>query len=77
MTNGLWEQSSILRFSLWTHLLRPEQAHDERPERTHPNLPIISRLTTKGGSVEANYKERGGGGLAVSNSNSRHKKYKT
>ena len=59
--NNIWYRESSSSFSIWTRLLHPEIAHDERPERTHPYCPTISRLTTKGESTEVNDKERGGG----------------
>ena len=49
--NGLWDRASSSIFYIWDGLLRPEQAHDERTERTHPNLPTISRHTRPLGNV--------------------------
>ena len=60
MPNVLWVRSIRLIFSLWACIFRPEQEHDERPERTHPDRLAISICTTKGDSTEANGKERGG-----------------
>ena len=76
--NNLWYQARISSFFLLAHLLRPEQAHYERTERTHPNLLTISRRTTKRKSAEWKG-ERGGCGKvrAVSDSNISHNKLKT
>ena len=58
--NGIWGQVSSSSFSLWSHFLLPQKAHNELPERTHPDRLTIIRRTTKGDSAEANGKDRGG-----------------
>ena len=62
MPNGLWGRASRSILSLWDRLLRPDQEHDERPERTHPDRLTIIIHTTKGDIAEANGNEIGGGG---------------
>ena len=43
--NGIWDQVSSSSFSIWACLIYPNQAHDERMERTDPDRPKISRRT--------------------------------